>query len=601
LDEVIDAPMYHEPELPAARVVVVYQDAKELWLRALQRPEAELRCQAADAIALAGRRRVKGIETIVPALLHALDQPDQHPAGRLSVAKALITLDARESAPSLLRQAESGGSDLRDLIEPALARWKYEPARTPWRARIRDPAAPPRSCVLAIRGLAALGESQAVDRLRELVLAERVPGMVRLEAARAVASLRDEGLEEDAERLSADTSARGTVARLAAAALLRRHHGDKAVRLLQGLTRDPEPAVAELAIARLIELGPELVPAPDQLLASRDANVRSLVVEVLFRRPSQGNIRLLGDRLDDVHPAVRLKARRALHELAGRKDLRNPVIAAATQGLAEPSWRGQEQAAMLLVHLDHKPATTRLLELLASRRPEVAVAVAWGIRKLSVPETMPAVLAHVDTTLARVDRELRIAPPPAATAQAGRPPSGRGDFTGVPRAAPAELPQWAIDHQLSQLNQFLGQRKYVPAEAVLRRFIPRHLIPQDSGRRGDALAESRAAAIWALGLIDKGKPIPALVTALDERLNDHPPPPALPEVYQVQWMSAITLGRLQAKQALPSLRQYCTTQAASGEHFHDACGWAIEQLTGEALRPPKTIERVQRDGFLTPE
>ena len=67
------------------------------------------------------------------------------------------------------------------------------------------------------------------------------------------------------------------------------------------------------------------------------------------------------------------------------------------------------------------------------------------------------------------------------------------------------------DNQLSQLNQFLGRRKHGPADAVLRPFIPKN-----SGMG----PESRSAAIWALGLIHEGKPEPALVSALQARLND---------------------------------------------------------------------------------
>jgi HEAT repeat protein len=589
LDDVIDAPMYKSPELPVLHVVTVFRDEKGLWLRAQERPEADLRCKAAEAIALAHRRGVKGLETTIAPLRVALDRPEQHPAVVLAVAQALIALDAREASVGLSRQAQAGDCQLRDLVEPALARWDYQPARAVWLARLREPATPSRSLMLAIRGLATVGEGHAADRLRELVLSERAPGMVRLEAARALGSLRGDRLEDDAERLAADTSTRGTVARLAAAALLRHHRGDKAVRLLQRLTRDPEPAVVAAALARLVEIGPQFVDAPEPLLASPDANVRSLAVDVLLRQPTDGNVRLLADRLDDVSPVVRVKARRSLQTLAARRELGNPLIAATTRALTAPSWRGQEQAAILLTQLEHQPAAARLLELLASERGEVAVTAAWGLRKLAVPETLPRVGRYVEAALARSDRA------PAAPAEPARPSRRRGDpgaSSGRPEDAPGGVPPWAIDHQLSQLNQFLGQQKYGPAEAMLRRFIPR--------RKDNSLPESRAAAIWALGLIDEGKPIPALVAALEERLNDHPAPPQLPEASQVQWMCAVTLGRLRAKAALASLRQYCVTQQASGDAFHDACGWAIERLTGEGLRPPQTIRRVQRDWFLTP-
>src|SRR5438132_14361347 len=59
-DDIIDSPMYRAPELPEPPVVTAFPDARELWLKALARPEADLRCKAADTIALAHRRGTKG-------------------------------------------------------------------------------------------------------------------------------------------------------------------------------------------------------------------------------------------------------------------------------------------------------------------------------------------------------------------------------------------------------------------------------------------------------------------------------------------------------------------------------------------------------------
>src|SRR5262245_1337492 len=115
---VIDSPMYRIPELPPLREEWVFPEkAKALWLKALERPEADLRRQAAGAIALARRRGVKGLESTVAPLTDALGRAEQHPAVRVAAAQALIALDARGSAASLLRQADAGGTDLRELVE----------------------------------------------------------------------------------------------------------------------------------------------------------------------------------------------------------------------------------------------------------------------------------------------------------------------------------------------------------------------------------------------------------------------------------------------------------------------------------------------------
>jgi HEAT repeat protein len=560
----LDSPMYQDPALPAARVVTVAVGARDLWLRALARPEAEMKCRATQAIVLAHGRGVKGLAATVPPLRAELDRPGQHPTVRLVVAQALITLDARDTAPSLLREAQAGDSDLRNLVEPALARWDYRPARAVWLARLRAPEASQRDLILAVQALAAVGEKQAADSLLELVLSGRAAGPVRLEAAAALGGLRTSGLEKDAERLAGDRSPRGLAGRLAAAALLRRHQGDAATRLLKRLMGDPEPAVAARAVARLIELDPKLVvPAVGSLLASPDAVLRSQAVEVLRREPTAGGIRSLAGHLADPDPEVRAKARRSLRELAGRKEFRGPVIAEAARVLAGKDWRGLEQAAILLARLDYKPAAGRLLGLLKHDRPEVLLTAAWGLRQLAVKDTLPAVTRYV----AAKQQELR-------------------DNAGHPDAMTV-----LYDRQVAQLNQLLGQQKYGQAEAALRAFIPR----MDQPMKPPVGQESRAAAVWALGLLHEGKVAADLVAPLEARLNDAAG--SSPEGLPVRRMSAVALGRMRAKQALASLRKFCPEQKPGVDAVHNACGWAIEQITGQAMQPPGTIREVQEERF----
>jgi HEAT repeat protein len=574
-DPLIDSPMYHIPDVPMPPVVNVFPEGlKELWLRALERPEADVKCKMADAIAQAHLSGLKGLETTAAPLIAALDRSDQHPSVRLAIARALIVLEARESAPVLFRQAQTGTSDLRELVEPALARWDYRPARAVWLERLREPATRQRNLILAIQGLATVREERAVDRLREMVLADRVPGPIRLESARALGSLRGEGLEKDAERLAADASPRGLVPRLAAGSLLLRHSSPEAVQLLQRLTRDSETAVAAIAASRLLEIDPQLlVAAVEHLLARPDASLRSYAVDVLGRRPSAKHLHLLGDRLDDEHIRVRIKARRYLEKLAAEKKWRDLVLAEGTRILQTEQWRGLEQATILLTQLDHKPAVGRVLELLAFNRPEVSISAAWGVRKLDVPETLPRVLSYVDSQVQRLSGK--------ASAQAGQ---------GIP--AHLDEPIWVNEHSLSQLNQFFGQRKYRAADAVLRKFIPK----ATSLIMG---AESRAAAIWALGLIHEGEMIDDLATALEERLEDVAALP--PEDNRVRLMSAFALGRMKAKRSLPSLRKYFALGELSREPVNNACGWAIAQITGAPLPPGKSIRKMQRNWFLIPQ
>jgi HEAT repeat protein len=567
-DAVIDSPMYRNPELSFPREIVKFPEkAKELWLRALERPDAEMKCRAAQAIAEAHHRGVKGMETAIPALIVECDKENQPLAVRLAVARALVELDARESATNLFRLAQSGDGDLRDTIEPALARWDHRPARQVWLNRLREPTTPHRNLVLAIRGLAAVGGKGANDRLLEMVLDKRVRGPIRVEAARGLAKLRTEGLEKDAERLSADASPRAIVSRVAAASLLCHHRSPESIRLLQKLALDTEPSVATVAIAHLLEIDPDLlVPDIEKLLVTPEADdrggVRSLAVDVLRRRPTEKHSRLLSERLDDAHIDVRRKARRYLLELAGDMKWRQQVIADAITMLKKQSWRGQEQATILLTQLDQKQVAGRLVELLRSSRGEVKVTAAWGLRKLDVPETLPAVVSFIEE-----DTKPRPAEKTRAT------PIG-------PRV-----------HTISQLYQFVGQRKYRPALQLMRRFVPKFAL--------GFVGECRAAAIWALGMILEGKSDPALEAELEVRLNDTGGYP--PEDFRVRWMCAVTLARMKAKETLPSLRKHCSEFKPNSDAVNNACGWAIEQLTGEKMPPPVNPVRYLINWFLVPD
>jgi HEAT repeat protein len=569
-DKLIDSLMYRDPDLTFSGEVVKFPEgARALWLRALERPDAEMKCRAAQAIVEAHHRGVKGMETTIRPLLVECDKENQPLAVRLAVARALVELDAREATTILFRQAQTGDGDLRDTIEPALARWDYRPARQIWLERLREPTTPHRSLILAIRGLAAVGEKEAIDRLLEIVLDKQVRGPIRIEAARGLGRLRPEGLHKDAEQLAADPSPRGIVARLAAASLLRYHRSSESIQLMQKLALANEPSVAVIAIARLFEIDPELlVPEIEKHLGKPDAAIRSFAVDVLRRRSTEKHLHLLSDRLDDEHLGVRRKARGYLLELAKEEKWHKQVIADAITMLKKESWRGQEQAALLLTQLDQKQAAGRLVQLLRSKRSEVKLTAAWALRKLDVPETLPDVVRYIEDAI-------------------------NVKASGQPAAAVFPYEEHFIretpDHTVSQLNQFLGQRKYRPAVDLLHRFVP----------RGSFSQEARAAAIWALGKILAEKPEETIVMDLEGRLNDLGPPP---EDFRVRWMCAVSLARMKAKDTLPSLQRYCNSGLKpSRDPFTNACSWAVSQLTGKKMPPPENTIRYQIDWFLVPD
>ncbi|HKB06351.1 MAG TPA: hypothetical protein VKD90_29420 [Gemmataceae bacterium] len=566
-DDALDSVMYKDPESAVSRVVYkLPPELAGLWVEALGRKEADLKAKAAQAIALAHERGFPGMEPTVAPLVRELGRGEQHPTVRAAMARALVVLDAKQAADGLARAAATD-DDVRDLVEPALARWDYKPIRAVWLERIAKPPTR-RGTVLAARGLAAVKEEKAAPRLRELALGRDVPAAVRLEAARALAVIRPSGSEADALALAANTSPRGITDRLVAASLLRQHTGDEAVRRLQALGKDPEPAVAAVALERLFELGPDLVvPLFDAVLSSPDAGVRRIGVEVLIRRPTDEHIRRLGDRLNDAHPDNRVRARQGLRELAGKAELKTAVIREGVRLLGGADWRGLEQAAILLAQLDHKPAAGRLVRLLGHERPETFVAAAWSLRVLAVPETLQPVLEYFERTY--------------RTMKAG-PSSDR------------KVPPDTVDTQLSHLAQFFGRAGYRPAESLLR-----ELVPPALGEGGlPAHPEARAAAVWALGLLHEGKADPQLVRLFVGRLTAVRPFDV--EDPRVRQMSAVSLGRMKADDAVGPLREFYAGGKPTLDPVSGACGWAIERITGEKAAPPGVMEKIRLDWFLVP-
>src|SRR5262249_8931952 len=154
-------------------------------------------------------------------------------------------------------------------------------------------------------------------------------------------------------------------------------------------------------------------------------------------------LRLLGDGLDDWHPDVRAQARRSLQELAGKEEWRKRGISGGARVLAAGRRRGLGQGGVPLTGVDYKTAGGGALALVSVSPGEVALTAGWALRRLAVPETLPAITKYVGGTRTKA----------FATA-----------------ATPAEqtVPLDYIELQLAQLIQLLGQQKYTPADPVLR-------------------------------------------------------------------------------------------------------------------------------------
>jgi HEAT repeat protein len=522
-----------------------------VWLQALAGPEVDLKRQAADTIAIARERGMQGLEAAVEPLMGVLRAEDRHPLAALAAARALSAIDARQAAELLWERAASDGSDVAQAVEPALARWDYPPARSAWLERISAPDVPRRELILAIRGLGSVGEAKARPRLLELAMREPVSADIRLEAGRALGQIASDGLLTQAEELFADKSPAAIVDRLVGASMISGHRGEAAVALLLELAVDSEPSVAAIGLSSLLAIDPGLIfPLAPETTRSADANVRRITAEALVARPTVPAVRLLGPMLDDRDPAVRKYVRQSMEALAAKPELGDTVIEEAMKVLATEQWRGLEQASLLLVALDHKPAADRLVELLEFERPEVLVTAGWGLGRMSVPHT-------VDAMFEKARRE-------AEKALAGE-----------------RIPD-AIAEQICHLFQALDPilRRYVPKSAPFRNL-------------------HRAGAIWALGHLHAGDPEADLAKQLCQRLDDTNS--MVPEDEDVRYMSAITVGRMKSEEAVPSLRKHYSPPWISSSVEY-ACGWALQQITGEPAAVPGPLEPKDTDGrwFLRP-
>jgi HEAT repeat protein len=552
--------MDHDPEIQSLPPIRAFPPRLgAVWLAALARPEADMQRMSADAIARGRRAGVTELEAAVPRLVELLADKKSHPAVRVAAARALVALEARQTAPDLAEAARQNGADVRQVAEPALAEWRFEPFVAVWEARLAaTQTTHHRDLILAILCLGTIGHEVAGDRLLEFVHEPLERADVRAAAARAAGAVRDRGLEPHARALMAG-AAPPRLNRLCAVVLLTRHSGDEAQALLLKFAVDDDPAVAVVALQRLIEIDPHLaLPVAEHAMQSGDARVRQRGADAYILVPNPDRMAVLSKLLDDPHPDVRRSVCSSLRELAQRPELDGPIREAAVQMLARDGWRGQEQAALLLGALDHEPSARRLQQLLDAPRAEVEIAAAWALKSLAIPETLPALFEKTQQrTAMRSNRDQ-----PRDTLPAG------------------------IDHEVAHLFELFGKLKYAPAEPLLRQHVPKDM----------RALYSRSAAIWTLGHLHAGVPDDGLAAQFMERIKDIGPPP---ELHKVVIQCFIAIGRMKAVSQTAEVQMMFSPEMSSGEDS-EVRRWVLMQLTGESIPELKAATMGASGWFLEP-
>lgn len=539
-DDRIDDLMYQDPAFPDASTYAEFSDElKPLWLQALTRPESELQRLAADTIALAHRTGMKGLEDTADKLIAIFEQNELDPTVRNAVARALVTLESNQAAEAFGKSMKSATLELATIIEPALANWDYEPAREIWRQRLEEPANERARRLLAINCLRTVKDEDALADILNLVTDANGEIPTRIAAARAAANINDVELLNAANGLMASEADQPT-ANMLAAMLMASQSGPKAVSILKRLATNDSVVVSGLALRRLFEIGPANVyEFAETSIRSKDVNVRRVGCEALVHQADAEAIRLLATVLNDSNPGLRKLVSGSLIQLAQRLTLQDAVIQASVNIVKKDGgWRELEQAIIVLGTLDHEPIAMRFFQLLDHRRPDVAVAASWGIRKLAIVELLPEMFDQAERRVKSF------------------------------RSRPIEPHlQIVLDAQLSQLFQAFGEMDYSEPEAIMRTFIPKNTADP---------ARSRAAAVWALGKLKAGKLDEPLAKQLARRLSDISP--SDPELMPVRRMSAIALGRMDAKSQLSVLRRFADeAPMKSGQ----ASAWSLKRMTGE--------------------
>ena len=542
--------LFEEPYLPIPAVANEYTAAVVPLLKeALESGNADLQRDAAVSIIQLHEGGFRDCSSLQDPLAAVLKVEGANRLLRKDVARALVAIDARESADALFKTI-GRDADLVRIVEPALARWYHQPAQEVWRRRLEnvdiEAAFLVRSAILG----AGLSRDQRSMRLLQNLIVHSPQATYRLAAAKALGSISETGLEEfsgqlleeRSDVLSPASAAKTVLHRLMAVEVIRNHRSDSARKTLLELAADSEGAIASVAWESLLRSDPvALRSLTRQSITAQDARVRGFVVDVLLATPDSAAVEQLGLLLDDRHRDVRNAARGALLTISKMPELREDVIAAGVAGLHRDRWEGLEQSAVLLGILDHEPAADRCFELLTHPRTESAVAAAWALRKFMIPATLPRMFQFCedfDETLV----------------------AGRRHADSAPIVA-------------GHLFEAMGQMLYRPAEPLLRQYIakkaPRLAVPL------------RQSAIAAIGWLNEDSGDEELSALFLQRWLDEGPLPIY-ERENVRIASILSIGRIKAPSFEAQVRSRYPGVSSDGRTY--SMEWALTRFTGEPLK-----------------
>ena len=541
---------------PKKMIIPAYQ---KLWREALRHSETDLRQELISVLEQLHRDGID--QTDFAPEVRALINDDVHPTVKIAAASLLVELNDEASAKLLFRMIKPGRIEFSQIVEPALARWNYQPAISLWNKRLMEKQVRRTHLILAIECLEIVNDTSVVNRLLEIALDPNSQSSFRFPAARAVGKIGHEGLDELAIELAKRKSSNSVINRLCSIALLANQQSEPAIGLLQELMLDDVGAVAGAAWHRVLEIDSELaVPYAKECLSSDDPHVRKSAIDALHQQPSLKRIDLIGGMLSDRHPDVRTRARESLRQLANQSskfDDRVRAAGMAAVNVSPPNYRGIEQGLILLAALDHQAVASRATELLGHDHPKVFVTAAWTLRMLKLEDTLDQLLVHAEETSEMVFKQTR-----------------------------NEDESISMDHldQIAHLFDLFGETDFRKSEALMRKFVP---------KKTELGINARPAAITALGKFHYDDPKSELVPQFVKRMNDQEGDN--PDISEVWATCAIALGRMKATSTLNELRQYYGGEPPV-DGLNYAAAWSIREMTGEEI-PPTVARILKTTGF----
>lgn len=472
--------------------------------------DLEVQEVAALSLARVGVENIADISHSEAALREVLKTSESERV-RNACGYALAAGNMKAAELDLVSLAFKSDDPQRQMLEPALARWKAASAADLWRPRLTDPFTSTVSFRLAAEGLTALNDVSASFPLNTIVADSTAVFAKRMAAAEAIAALSPEQAFSSAELLIT-----GRVTdKLLAIALLDSTKAESPVRTVV-LCDDAADAVAAAAWQQVFRRHPEsLIDYLPTGRIHRDAQIRMTAARTMELFPTAERATWLHQQLSDIHIEVRNVARQMLVEVAEENaDLKEQIVGMASDMLKAESkdWQGIEQSLILLGQLRATQFSPQCVPLLDYPRDEVNVSASWLIQLFPDDTIRDAMLSYIEKN------EKIIATPGL-------------DFGGAAQKE-ALLINYAGLVRLREIQPIL--------ESKFNKMAPGGY-------------EVRGAAMWALGIFFEKNPVPELATRFEERIKDRQNVP--PEYEYVRRMSVLALGLMRSKASVEVVRE----------------------------------------------